>query len=197
MSDSKPLVEPEVSFQRNTLGEKEDDTPSGNIHPRLLTKEIMQPKLASSQKNYTTAEAVKDLEKAPSYHDTMSFFLRPRQNTNYKSVACWTLTVKHLFAILKLGDDQVVFLKKNKEVTRNPITRVDDIPESTIEFERDFAFGISEDDKWVRFRIMMALSIPYHQLFKSQEYGVISHIQKLNWYAKRISLSHPRETTLM
>lgn len=160
------------------------------IDPKLLTKEAMRPQLSSSQLRFTTSDAIKDLPTAPKFHYTTSFFLKPRNGSNYRTVS-WILSVKHLMAVVAQADKQFMFLKK-RDAVRNSITRVEEIPETTVEFQRDFAFDVVVSPKfeWVKFRVMVGSTLPFGKLFKNYQNGIIIQFQQNGWWAKKVAIEH-------
>ena len=97
--------------------------------------------------------------------------------------------VRHLFAIIKKSDPQIVFLKRNKKVSRNSITRTEEVPDRVEDFERDFAYWVQENEKFVKFRILVASSVPQYKLFKTTRYGVLEKFKELGWYSTKLAIT--------
>lgn len=55
---------------------------------------------------------------------------------------------------------------------QNSITRPEEVPDRTEEFERDFAYWVQENEKFVKFRILVASSVPQYKLFKTARYSI-------------------------
>lgn len=167
-----------------------DNQKAGRIDPSLLTSAVTHPQLSSTQFKFTTDEAIKDLEEAPKHHYTVAFSLRPRTGASYKTTP-WILSVKQLMAIVKQADPQFMILKK-REAVGNSITRIEDIPESTTTFTRDYGFDVVVSPKldWVRFRVLVGSTVPFGKLFKQREMGVFQVFQTHDWWARKVAIAH-------
>ena len=96
------------------------------------------PQLASTQLSYSSLDAAKELTNAPSHTFTIQVFLRAREGSNFGAVA-YTEQVKHFLGVCLSGDSDFIILKKRKDARINAITRQDEVPLNTFEFEQDFA----------------------------------------------------------
>ena len=150
-----------------------------------------RPELASTQLSFTTADALVDLPNAPSHAYTILIFLRCRSGSNFSQLA-YTDQVRHFLGVCKTGDPDFVILKKRQSACSNAITCQEEVPTNTVEFEEDFARDVSIDRKfnWVRFRVSVASSLKYHQLFKDDNYRTSKLIRKFRWYVELTSLDH-------
>ena len=152
---------------------------------------ITKPALASSQLKFTTADALADLQSAPSYSFTIMVFLRCRSGTTFSTVA-YTEQVKHFIGVCQVGDPEFIVLKKRQSARTNAITRAEEVPSNTLEFEEDYAKDVSVDKQshWVRFRISVASSLRFYQLFREDAHKTYQLIRKHKWHVEVTSLQH-------
>ena len=156
-----------------------------------FTMSTVKPELASSQLSFTTSDALVGLSNAPSYSYTILVFLRCRSGTNFSKVA-YTEQVRHFVGVCKTGDPDFLILKKRQTARSNAITRQEEVPSNTLEFEEDFARDVSLDKQhhWVRFRISVASSKKFFQLFRDDNFKTYKLIRKFRWHVDVTSLDH-------
>ena len=152
---------------------------------------ITRPELASSQLSFTTADAVADLPDAPSYHYTIMVFLRCRSGANFSNVA-YTEQVRHFIGVCKVGDPDFIILKKRQTARTNAITRQEEVPSNTLTFEEDFARDVVVDKQysWVRFRVSVASSKRFGQLFRDDNFKTYPLVRKFRWHVDITTLDH-------
>ena len=152
---------------------------------------MISPQLASTQLNFSALDATKDLANAPSHTYTIQVFLRAREGSNFSTVA-YTEQIKHFLGVCISGDSEFTILKKRKEARINAITRQDEVPSNTFEFEQDFAreMQIDKNNKWIRFRISVTSSKSFQNLFRQDNVSTTKLIKKYRWFVDKCSLEH-------
>ena len=165
--------------------------PQSAVYNMSSENTITKPALASSQLKFTTADALADLQSAPSYSYTIMVFLRCRSGTTFSTVA-YTEQVKHFIGVCKAGDPEFIVLKKRQSARMNAITRSEEVPSNTLEFEEDYAKDVSVDKQshWVRFRISVASSLRFYDLFCDDTHKTYQLIRKHKWHVDVTSLEH-------
>ena len=111
-------------------------------------------------------------------------FLRCRSGANFSNVA-YTEQVRHFIGVCKVGDPDFIILKKRQTARTNAITRQEEVPSNTLTFEEDFARDVVVDKQysWVRFRVSVASSKRFGQLFRDDNFKTSLRVKKpLLWY---------------
>ena len=147
--------------------------------------------LKSSQLTFTGQNALEDLQEAPSHQYTIIVFLRAREGSTFKNVA-YTEQIKHFMGTCLTGDKEFIILKARRAARINAITCQAEIPTNTLEFEEDFARDVQVDTqyRWIRFRISVASSLSFTDLFRNDNFHTSKLIKRFNWFVDKCELEH-------
>ena len=142
------------------------------------------PRLTSSQYRFTTAAAIKHLdpEERNVYRVVLKLSARPNTtftNNNTTGIP-WTFAVKDFIRMLNAHDAKAMILPRRENAKINKIASHDDIPESTDDFERDYAWNARLQGSTVTFTIMLSTTHPFIRTFKRGK--VFEKLQDNNWY---------------
>ena len=147
--------------------------------------------LKSSQLTFTGQNALEDLQEAPSHQYTIIVFLRAREGSTFRNVA-YTEQIKHFMGTCLAGDKEFIILKARRAARINAITCQAEIPTNTLEFEEDFARDVQVDTqyRWIRFRISVASSLSFTDLFRNDNFHTSKLIKRFNWFVDKYELEH-------
>ena len=142
------------------------------------------PRLTSSQYRFTTASAIKNLdpEQRNVYRVVVKLSARPNTTftNNNSSGIPWTFAVKDFIRMLNAHDDKAMILPRRENAKINKIASHDDVPESTDDFERDYAWNARLQGSNVTFTVMLSTTHPFMRTFKRGK--IFEKLQNNNWY---------------
>ena len=145
------------------------------------------PVLVSGQVNFTTADAIKDIEKVPKNVYRVQIDLQPRTNDSNFSDAPWTLVAKHLLSTIQLYDDTAIIIRKKENTIANKISSPEELPDNPDAFERDYAYDVKlKSPKLVSFKLIIGTRQPYWQTFR--EGPLFDKLVANDWYIKYVRL---------
>ena len=145
------------------------------------------PVLVSGQVNYSTEEAVKDIEKVPKNVYRIQVELKPRTTDSTFSEAPWTLVARHFLSTIQLYDDTAIIIRKKENAVANKISSPEELPDNPDDFERDYAYDVKlKSDKLVTFKIIIGTQQDYWKTFR--EGALYDKMVNNDWYIKYVRL---------
>ena len=161
---------------------------SGNAPTRDASSSIPDsqrfPRLASSQYRFTTADAIKNLDQQERHVYRVVAKLRARQSISFSQKANnglpWTFAVRDFLQMLQTYDEKAMILPRRAKAKINKLSCHTEVPESTDEFNRDYAWNARTSGNTVTFNMMIATTKDYDSTFKRGQ--VFQKLKDEEWF---------------
>jgi hypothetical protein len=142
------------------------------------------PRLVSSQYRFTTADAIKHLDKQERHVYRVVVKLRARQTISFSQKSAnglpWTFAVRDFLQMLQTYDEKAMILPRRDKVKINKLSCHTEVPESTDEFERDYAWNSRTSGNTVTLNMMIATTKDYENTFKRGQ--VFEKLKDEEWF---------------
>ena len=152
--------------------------------PPTLPDSQRFPRLVSSQYRFTTADAIKTLDKQERHVYRVVAKLRARQTISFSAKATnglpWTFAVRDFLQMLQTFDENAMILPRRAKAKINKLSCHTEVPESTEEFNRDYAWNARTNGNTVTFNMMMATTKDYEMTFKRGQ--VFQKLKDEEWF---------------
>jgi hypothetical protein len=158
-----------------------------NQHTSSTTIPITEriPRLTSSQYRFTTANAIRNLDSSQRNVYRIVVKLTSRAPAtfarNNPEGVPWTFAVKDFLKTIQIYDAQAMILPRRENAKINKLCSQDDVPESTDDFERDYAWNPrSNSPKDITFTIMISTTKAFLPTFKRG--SLFDRLKDNKWY---------------
>jgi hypothetical protein len=143
------------------------------------------PRLTSSQYRFTTANAIRNLDSTQRnvYRIVVKLTARAPATfaRNNPEGVPWTFAVKDFIKTIQIYDEKAMILPRRANAKINKICSQDDVPESTDDFERDYAWNPrSNSPKDITFTIMISTTKEFLPTFKRG--SLFDRLKENQWY---------------
>jgi hypothetical protein len=157
------------TYGSKSLQNDKTTTNANDIKPIMSIDNESTP-LATGLREFSVEDLVDTIDpeyKVPQFRLTLKISLTDGPNNDYNKDNNYLKSFRTFYKLMLEHDSPAMILAWNKKVPRNPITRIEEVPDiKTLQQAYTFNRRLSENNSRIDMQIIVASAVPIHEVLK-------------------------------